>query len=190
MTHQAALYDLLVHANNLKQLPRTGWLLAGVVQPESVAEHCFATALLALQLGEVINQDWRAEALEKPLDLGQVMRIALIHDLAESELTDLPHRSTELIGKEAKHRAEETAMGSMVDKLPNREQILMTWRDYAQKKSPEARLVKDADRLEMVFQSHVYTKRGHANLAEFQEGHTWHFRASQAFFEEIIARKS
>jgi putative hydrolase of HD superfamily len=86
----AALRSLLDSANDLKRLPRTGWLLAGIRQPESVADHAYATTLLAMLLADAINADYAIAGLEEPLDVARVLRIALLHDLAESQLTDLP----------------------------------------------------------------------------------------------------
>lgn len=193
MTAQADLYDqlytLTAQANHLKQLPRTGWLYAGIVNPESIAEHSFATALLVLHLGAIINEDWQAEALMEPLDVGQAVQIALVHDLAESMLTDLPKRSTDLIGKNIKHNAEQMAINLLVGELPSAQTTIDLWQSYEDASTPEARLVKDVDKLEMVFQAHRYEQRGHTNLSEFRRGHQWHYQSSQRFFEQIGSRK-
>ncbi|RME62468.1 MAG: HD domain-containing protein, partial [Caldilineae bacterium] len=81
------LLGLFGQINHLKQLPRTGWLLAGVAQPESVADHTCATALYALFLALAINQAPSEHGLERPLDVERVVILALIHDLGESVLT-------------------------------------------------------------------------------------------------------
>ncbi|MGL4648612.1 MAG: HD domain-containing protein, partial [Caldilineaceae bacterium] len=70
---------LLDAANDLKRLPRTGWLLAGVRPAESVADHSYATALLALALADSINRDPQAQGLSEVLDVGRVLQIALLH---------------------------------------------------------------------------------------------------------------
>ena len=87
-------------------------------------------------------------------------QIALVHDLAESILTDLPKRSTDLIGKAVKHKAERNAVEQVTQNLPGAEATIRFWQDYDNATTPEARLVKDADKLEMVFQAHCYEKRG------------------------------
>ena len=46
-----SLVTLLDRANDLKRLPRMGWLLAGVAPVESVAEHSFGVAFLSLAVG-------------------------------------------------------------------------------------------------------------------------------------------
>lgn len=187
MSDQNAIYNLLTHASHLKNLPRAGWLYAGVASPESVAEHSYVTALLVLHMGNTINQNWQSEDLSQPLDIGKAIQTALIHDLAESVLTDLPKRSAKLISAEVKHKAESEALHTILSDLPNHDELLMLFRDYAQKSTPEARLVKDADQIEMIFQAHRYEQRGQTNLAEFWEDHLWYYRISEALFNQINA---
>ena len=166
----------LDHVNDLKQLPRMGWLLAGVASPESVADHTCAVALLALALAERINADWQAEGLAQPLDVGRVLRVALLHDLAESILTDLPKRSSDLIGKPVKHAAESSAMRLILAGLPQHDEWLALWCEYDAASTPEARLVRDADMLEMIHQATRYMRRGQTNLGEFLRDHAWSYR--------------
>ncbi len=177
------LAHLLDQANLLKRLPRTGWLLAGVPQPESIADHSFGVGVLALFLAEWVNQDPAGEGLERPLDVGRVVILALLHDLAESELTDLPKRASQLIGGEAKHRAEKRALERLLAPLPGGAGYQGLWAEYDAGSSPEARLVKDADKLEMVHQAIQYARQGVQGLDEFHQGHRWHYQASQVFFQ-------
>lgn len=179
------LLNFLTHVTQLKHLPRTGWLLAGITNPESIADHTSATALLALMLAEQINVGWEGYELEGPLDVGQIARLALVHDLAESLLTDLPHRSTDLLGKEVKRAAEARAVREIMAGLPNGDSYVALWTEYDAAATPEARLVKDADKLEMVQQALHYEGRGHANLDEFWHGHEWYYSASEALFQVL-----
>lgn len=181
----SSLFTLLDQVNHLKQLPRTGWLFAGVVQAESVADHSFAVALLALFLAETINADWAAQGLERALALDRVIKIALVHDLAESILTDLPKRSADLLGRTVKHAAEARALALLLEDMPNSAFYQQLWNEYDTSATPEARLVRDADKLEMVHQALCYERRGHTNLQEFWEGYTWQYAISQALFEQV-----
>jgi len=183
------LLSLLNHANDLKRLPRTGWLLAGVADPESVAEHSFSTAVLALFLAESINRTLDQEGLVAPLDVGRVLRLALLHDLAESILTDLPRRSAILLGDDVKHGAEARAMTEILSGLPGGGGYVELWGEYDAASTPEARVVKDADKLEMVHQALRYARRGHVNLDEFWQGHQWHYLVSQRFFDHLSGGK-
>ena len=185
----ASLASLLDHANDLKQLPRTGWLLAGVNPVESVADHSFGVALLTLLLAQIVNGDWQAEALLQPLEIDRAVQLALIHDLAESLLTDLPKRSTELVGVQGKHDAEEKAMRDLFQGVAGSDSYLTLWMEYDSASTPEARLVKDADKLEMVHQALRYEARGQANLDEFWQDHRWHYAASGSLFALLHARR-
>jgi putative hydrolase of HD superfamily len=182
------LLRLLDYSNDLKLLPRTGWLLAGIRPAESVADHTYATALLALALAQRINSAPDDHGLAQPLDAGRVVQLALVHDLAESILTDLPQRSSHVLGKKAKHQAEEDALQQILAEEPNMDWLLALWREYNQTDSPEAQLVRDADKLEMVHQSLRYQRASHAGLAEFRQGHRWNFELSAQIFSALSTK--
>ncbi len=183
-----ALLSLLDRVNDLKRLPRTGWLLMGISPAESIADHAFATALIALLLAEAINADLAAISQAEsaaPLDVGRVLQIALLHDLAESMVTDLPHRATALFGSAAKHDAERAAMAAVTQELPNGPAWQTLWAEYAANDSPEARLVRDADKIELAHQALRYTQSGYSGLDEFLAPRALHFAQSEALFAEI-----
>lgn len=186
----SALFDLLQRVGDLKQLPRTGWLFAGIRQPESIADHSYATIWTALLLTEEINQDWQAEALTGPLDPATVMRIALVHDFAESILTDLPKRSTDLLGKATKYKAELQAMQALLKDIPNAAVYIDCWQSYAEGRTAEARLVRDADKLELLCQTLRYEATGQRNLQEFWEGHQWFYGASEKLWQSLQAQRN
>jgi putative hydrolase of HD superfamily len=183
------LATLLDRANDLKRLPRMGWLLAGVAPAESVAEHSYGVAFLSLLLADAINDGWADEGLAEPLSVERTLRLALLHDLAESLLTDLPKRSSDLIGSAVKHAAEDEAMVALLSTLSDGESFLVLWQEYDAESTPEARLVKDADKLEMVHQALCYEQRGQANLEEFWQGHFWTYTASFTLFKTLLARR-
>lgn len=184
------LLALFRQANHLKNLPRTGWLFAGVAQPESLADHTCLVAIYALFLAEALNDDLAGQGLSQPLAVGRVVALALIHDLAESVLTDLPKRAAEALGTDVKHRAEERIIADLLGKIAGGERYAALWQEYDSAVSAEARLVKDVDRLEMVVQSVCYGERGHTNLQEFRAGHTWHYPICQRLFDELIGENA
>jgi len=73
-------HSLLLEALSLKNLPRTGWVLRKAPR-ESVAEHTYGTAIIALLLS-------RMEGLPAK-DEHALLRIALLHDLHEARIGDL-----------------------------------------------------------------------------------------------------
>lgn len=157
--HLAALYTLQSRLLSLKLLPRTGWLQRGQRDPESIAEHSYAVAALALLVGD----------MHPELDRGRLLAIALLHDAAEALVGDLPASARRLFGAEAKQVAERKAMLELFGELPAGGSYMELWEEYARGGSPEARLVKALDRLEMLAQALAYERAGSRALAEFFE---------------------
>jgi putative hydrolase of HD superfamily len=175
-----ALYTRLA---TLKLLPRIGWLQRGVAQPESIAEHTFGVATLALLVGDDVPG----------LDRGRLLAIALVHDMAEALLGDLPATARRLFGADAKHAAERRAVAELFAPLPNGAAFLALWDEYASAGSPEARLVKGLDRIEMLAQALDYERGGSRAMAEFWEGSEagWsdEFPILRALAAELIERR-
>lgn len=147
--------SLLEKAGKLKEIKRTGWVESGVPEPESVADHSYRVALLAMTLSD-----------NKGLDTLKTVRMALLHDLAESTIGDLTPRQ-----KQGNHETlESEAMKQILETLPQnvRELYLETWKEYQKNESPEARLVHNADKLEMLVQAKEYEEKG-VKLDQFWE---------------------
>ncbi|PVD31926.1 hypothetical protein C0Q70_07352 [Pomacea canaliculata] len=126
-----------------QRVQRTGWVRKGVKRPESVADHMYRMAMMAM--------------LAPPgLDVNKCIKMALVHDMAECIVGDLtPHDS---ITKEEKHKAEEAAMKEMCTLVGDGtgDQLLALWQDYEEQVSEEAKFVKDLDKLDMVMQAYEY----------------------------------
>ncbi|MFH1179725.1 MAG: HD domain-containing protein [Candidatus Bathyarchaeota archaeon] len=137
------LLDFLALAGRLKAIPRTGWVESGVVDPESVADHSFRTALLAMVLSDSMG-----------LDSCKVMRMALLHDLAEAKTGDITPKQKKMNHREIENQAMKTILGGFDDSM--RELYWDTWMEYQRKETPEAILVHDADKIEMVLQAYEY----------------------------------
>ncbi len=140
------LIDFIAEAGRLKKLPRTGWVESSVPDPESVADHSFRVALIAMILSDA-----------QRLDTIKVVRMALLHDLAEAETGDLTPRQKET-DIEGFKLAEDTAMVKLLEKLPEaiRGEYRAAWREFSEASTEEARLVRDADKLEMIMQASEY----------------------------------
>jgi putative hydrolases of HD superfamily len=177
-----ALLTLYSQVAALKLLPRAGWLQRGVSGAESVAEHTFGVAVLALLIGERVAipaSDLRNLGAERgegegasavEIERGKLLAIALLHDLAEALLNDLPASGRRLIGAEAKRAAERRAIEELFAGLPDRAEYLALWEEYAAGTSAEARLVKELDRVEMLAQALAYERAGSRALSEFWVG--------------------
>lgn len=142
---------------SLKLLPRTGWLQRGLTNVESIAEHTFGVATLAMFVGDQLPE----------IDRGRLLAIAIIHDLAEALIGDLPASAKRHLGVAVKQNAERAALIEMLEGLPQAEEYLELWTEYTEASSPEARLVKALDRLEMLIQALAYERAGSQGMGEF-----------------------
>jgi len=138
----------------LKLLPRTGWLRAGIEHPESVAEHSLRTAMLA----------WMLAGLEGA-DPERAATLALFHDSQETRTTDLDH-----VGRNYLHAtSNEQITADQSAALPRPLAALLRGlvAEYEGRASLEADCARDADKLEMLLQALEYRQRGYGSLDPF-----------------------
>ncbi len=181
MRRNDSLLDLLLEVQHLDRLPRAGYLMRGVADPESVAEHSWHVLFLVWALAERIPGLDRTRALE----------LALVHDLAEIRVGDLPRTANRYFPEGAKKTAEAAAVADLLAPLGERGQELCA--EYQAGTTPEARLVKACDKLQLMLKVTVYEKWGAAGLAEF-----WHhpenfpdaeFEPVREVFEDLRRRR-
>lgn len=86
------------------------------------------------------------------------MKIALAHDLAEAIVGDItPHDG---VSADEKHTRERKVMTEIRDELGDEagQELFELWHEYEQGKTPEAVVVKQFDKLEMLIQADEYEK--------------------------------
>lgn len=151
------LNEFLERLNNLKRIPRTGWLLCNVplTDVEDVAQHTFDVAAITLLLVDEL------ERRGKKLDRERALSMAVVHDWAEASIGDFPYTALKHLGPTGtKKRIEKRALEYLLGKLPNKEKYLKLWREYSEKRTLEAKLVHAADYLSMLVQAVKYRERG------------------------------
>ena len=137
----------------LKRVPRTGWALRGIPGPESVADHTYRTALLAMVLGDRLG-----------LDTNRMVRMALLHELSECRTGDIPSGAIPTEQKTALERdLARDLLTAAGDEGPYWELI----EDFLEGNTREARLVRDLDRFEMLLQALEYQDAGFPVFEEF-----------------------
>lgn len=148
----------------LKAVPRMGWLLRGVRDVESVAAHSFGVAFITMILAD------RAREKGMDVDAEKAIRMALLHDMTESKTGDLPYTIKKYFDKEALKLADEKVATEMLWRWsPPGGSYLDLWREYEHRTSLEARIVKAADKIDLLFQALEYEKGGARSLDEFWE---------------------
>jgi len=147
----------------LKHEKRKGWLDRGVKEAESVAEHSFRLALMAMVFAE-----------RQKLDVGRAVKMALVHDLPEAICGDVAIRIREDLQEISNKEKQEREIKALEETLKFLDkglakEVRELWHDFEFRKTREARLVYELDRLEAIFQAQEYEARGNfkASLQEF-----------------------
>jgi putative hydrolase of HD superfamily len=133
-------------AEVLKRTLRHSWLSDGVRQ-ESVAEHSWMMALLALAVLPHISQKLNQE---------KVLMMIIVHDLAEAVTQDMPVWDG-VLDKQAKFDREKDAMKKIVAllDLQTQNKLLEIWEEYEERTTAEAKFVKVIDTLDVIVQHNV-----------------------------------
>jgi len=169
-------------ALRLKQVRRQGWIDRGVTDPESSADHSWAVALLA----------WLLARDRAALDSERVLLLALLHDLPEALAGDVtpfddlrnPEGQIDPVrfraspaysasAQHAKHTTERSALETLLTDLPpdSAATIRALWEEYEAGQTPEARFVRQIDKLETLLQAEDYlTREPHLIVDSFRLG--------------------
>ncbi|KAD2393497.1 hypothetical protein E3N88_40474 [Mikania micrantha] len=136
--------------------------------PESIADHMYRMALMALIAGDLpgINKE-------------RCIKIAIVHDIVEAIVGDIT--PSDGVPKVEKTRLEQAALQEMCNVLGGgmrAEEIQELWREYEDNTSLEANLVKDFDKVEMILQALEYEN------GKFQT------EIGKSWAAEIIARRN
>ncbi|RMG33743.1 MAG: HD family hydrolase [Methanobacteriota archaeon] len=146
--------DQLLILIRLKSIRRTGWVETNIRNPESVADHSFNVAILALLLGD-----------EENVDRTKVLKMALVHDLAEAIIGDMVWQRGQFVDVKLKKekdvlemQAIEEILNSIDDKVTKSrfKEIRDLMQEYIEQNSIESQLVKELDKLEMCIQALAY----------------------------------
>ncbi|MEM2140324.1 MAG: HD domain-containing protein [Nitrososphaera sp.] len=135
----------------LKTVDRAGWAAkAGVKNPESVADHTYSMCAIGMALSDIMG-----------LDTGKVLRMIILHDLAESVVGD--YMPGEITARK-KVEQEKKAMKKILSCIPAKARKIheKAWLEYLQNKTEEARFVHRIDKLEMALQADRYRKERRA----------------------------
>lgn len=150
--------NFLFEVGYLKDLRRSGWLLAGVNDGESVAEHVFRTAIVGFVL-----------ACLEGADPYRVATLCLFHDVQETRVSDLNPLTKKYFDQK---QAEDVAVKEICDALDARisSPLKKIFEQYSDKDTPEAAIARDADLLECILQAYAYKEKGFQGADNFVSG--------------------
>ena len=164
-------------AIKLKEVRRKGWLISGIKNPESVAEHCFSVSFFVMLMAKKLN-----------LNIEKALMLSLVHDFAEAEIGDItPHDKNYKV----KDMLEIEAIKKIADETDS-VFLLELFKEYQENKTKEANFVHDADKLEMIFQAREYIKKyPEKDLQEFFSyvKDKLFFDESKLIYEELVKEK-
>jgi len=142
----------------LKTNKRTGWVEHNIALPESISDHQYGLAMLSWLI------------TDPTVDRMKCIKMSLVHDLAECITGDItPHDVN--ISKDQKLILENNAMLQLRDTLGSEtgQEFYNLWKEYSENSSPEAKLVKQLDKLEMIIQANEYETAQGKDLQSFYD---------------------
>lgn len=179
----------------LKDMPRRGWVINDIKNPESIAAHVFRASVVAWILG-----------CRRKLNIERLLKTALIHDICEIYAGDTtPYDS--LLSKDTKKRKalmrtwprlsdkerkrlhqkkykkEKVALEKLTKNLPRglSREIQHLWLDYEKGLTKEGRFFRQADRLENFLQAMEY----HQKYKKPPQGPWWKW--AKEFFDDPVS---
>ena len=131
----------------LKRAKRTGWWIAGINDPESIADHSFRTAIVGTVL-----------AAMEGADPARVALMCVLHDTQETRIGDVSR-----IGKQYIKTADNVSVTTdqvAACPVPVGEAITSAVAEFEAGTTAEAIVARDADKLECLVQAVEYQRQG------------------------------
>ena len=185
--------------DKLKRMQRSWTKIENIERGESVADHSFATAMLAF----LLSKD------RKDINRDKVVKMMLVHDIAESHVGDilvdwklqalgitagdLNDGSSHGVTREEKLKIERAACEQIALSIGD-EDIIKLWDEFENGDSPEAIFCRSIDKLELLLEIYQYEKRSgkerdlhfthHKNIEQIKDNHV------KQIYEELMRRRN
>ena len=152
------IVNFIFEINQLKRQRHSGFQLAGVNDPDSVAEH----VMRAAQIGYILA------VMEGDANPEKVASMIMIHDNGEARVGDQHKVAARYFDvKEAEHKA----FSEQLERLDN--SVAERWQKYfnefENRNTKEGIIAKDADWLETAFQAKEYMDIGFSSMENWVE---------------------
>lgn len=161
----------ILETGKLKSMSRRGWVLRGVKNPETVAEHSFLLAIASWILGR-----------GQKLNLEKILKISLIYEICEIYAGDATPYDGLLSGEKGEivlkrwprfskrekeirflndYKKEKNALKRVISDLPSslKKEIVDLWDEYKKRKTAEGRFVNQLYWLTTYLQALQYFKK-------------------------------
>jgi putative hydrolases of HD superfamily len=156
----------LFEMGHLKRLTRARWLLLGIPQPETVAEHCFRAGAVGIAL-----------AVLEGADVGRTAALCLLHDAHQTRNGDVFSVARTYVTTAAPAAVTTHQTSAMPNAMAKIFQDLVA--EYGAGQTLESQLARDADDIETLLQAAEYRAQGH-DTAPWRETSTAALRTLSA----------
>lgn len=116
---------------------------------------------------------------EKNVDFDKVLKLALVHDIAESRTGDVDY-----VSRQYTERKEEKAITDILKNTSLGEDFPKIWAEYEERKTLEAKIVKDADNLDVEMELAEQGSRGNPMPKK------WHKMRSDVATSKLFVTKT
>ena len=163
--------NFFIEIGKLKKIPRTGWVLLDIKNPETIGEHMFRVAIM----------NWILAEKKRKLDIEKIIKMSLSHDLCEvyagditpfwgllpknkkerrkfmSKWIRLPKKET-LKRIKIKREKEKKSLEKLIKNLNlnDKKSFFELWWDYEKLLSGEGKFVRQGDQVETLMQALEY----------------------------------
>ncbi|WP_274563633.1 HD domain-containing protein [Streptomyces spiramyceticus] len=141
----------LMEMGMLKRAKRSGWWIAGVKDPETIAEHSFRVGIVGAVL-----------AMMEGADPARVALMCLFHDTQETRVSDIPHIGRRYLEAASNEKVTADQMSAAHPDVASGVQRVVE--EYENGTSLEVIVAHDADKLECLIQAVEYREQGCGNV--------------------------
>ena len=134
ITDNKKIANFLFEVGILARTPRSGFHFLGTGD-QSVAEHVNRVSYIAYMLA----------LMDGKVDMSKVLQMCLLHDISETRISDLNYVHQKYV-----ERKEHEAHKDITDSVPFGDIMFSLIKEYEEKKTAEAKIVKDSDNLEWI----------------------------------------
>jgi putative hydrolases of HD superfamily len=162
-----ALASFLYEMGLLKRVRRAGWLVAGVANPETIAEHTFRTAIIGYVL-----------AVLEGADAAKTVLLCLFHDTQETRIGDVPYVGRPYVTTVPNAEVTSDQVRGLPPAIGEAVRALVS--EFEAGTSLEARIAEDADKLECLVQAREYQAQGYEDVPPWIENSAAGLQSSSA----------
>ena len=148
--------ELFAELTSLTRIKRSGWILTGVREPESIADHCYETAMFAYIL---------AKQMDLNVNMSKVLLMSMFHEVGEVRIMDFPRRAKKYV-KKFKRGAELEAFSDIIGDASS--ELVDLFQEFEKCETIEAKIAEAAEELQIIFKALIYAKENNGDISEYR----------------------